>query len=457
MKRSVLACLLTLATSAAGAPSAGAAQMSLKDCVVQAIVNSPALSSGRFLVEADKADIKKKRGTTLPYLSSSLQGYEVNGAPVTVWYPLGLFQPENPSSTGTHNPEAHWAPVGMESVGITYPLLSGGSILGLNDPPPVAISRADMDQQTITNLITEAKVVFNVVTDYIYITAYHLQATTQEQMVEVATKQLEIAKAQVVVGLKLPQQVQVAQAQLDSASRGLEAARENERSFTTDLAKVIGTSDAELKLDQTPTPLTPLPPLHLFLDRVMANHPALQVQEGKVEVARQQLRVDNANFWPSANLNTSFASAQDLDYFNGSSAHPRPTAFLSYIEVVIPLYDFGQRRAAIDESKQNLLSQSETVKALDLGIRTEIAGAYNQIEQYAESASQFQSAFVKADQAADLARAQYQVGATDQLTVVSAELAALQQKVQVELTEMSERLKYAELQNLAADNWRWAP
>jgi len=455
MRSIFLFCLAVLSISAARISSAGATVLSLKECVNRAIERSPELSSGRHLIDADEAYTKRTRGTTLPYFSSELQGYEINGSPVSPWVPLGLSQPENGPSNRQGN--AHWAPVGIESVGVSYPLIYEGSIFGLNDPPAVAMARANRDQQMIANVITAQKVIFGVVTDYIYVTDYRAQVSTAQKMIDLATQQLDIVRAQMKLGLKLPQQVQVAEAQLAAANQARLTGSAGESAFSEDLANLIGQRGAEIELDGTELPLSELEPLKRILDQVMVGHPALRAQRTKVEIARQQLRVDEANFWPTATLNTNFSSAQDLEYINGGLKHPRPTALLSYLTVSIPLYDFGVRSAAINESKEDVLSQKDGIKALDLQIRSEITQAYNDIAQYAETASQFQSNFVRDNQAALLAKAQYEVGAGDMLMVTTAELAALQDKISIQLTEMAERLKYAELQNLSGGTWHWAP
>jgi hypothetical protein len=49
----------------------------------EALGQNPEPLSRQHLVEAEEAEIKKKRGTTLPYFSSELQGYEVNGNPIS--------------------------------------------------------------------------------------------------------------------------------------------------------------------------------------------------------------------------------------------------------------------------------------------------------------------------------------------------------------------------------------
>jgi outer membrane protein TolC len=344
--KAVASLLLLAAVAAATASDTLAAPLSLRECVLQAIEHSPELSSGHHLSEASNAYLKRARGSTLPYFSSQLQGYEVNGTPVSAWYPLGLFQPENGAFNAPGSQNAHWAAVGLEQIGVAFPLFFQGSIMGLNNPPVVAMARTSSDQQSIANLITEQKVIFNVVTDYVYATEYQVQAATAETMAELAKQQLAIVQAQVKLGLKLPQQIEIADSQVESANETSRAAIAGKYQFEEDLATLIGRKGSELQVENVQLPLSRLVPLNRFLDEVMPAHPALRAQQTKVELARQQLRVDEANFWPRATLFNNLSSAQDLEYFNGSRAHPRPVSFLSYLTVDIPLYDFGERRAA---------------------------------------------------------------------------------------------------------------
>jgi outer membrane protein TolC len=94
---------------------------------------------------------------------------------------------------------------------------------------------------------------------------------------------------------------------------------------------------------------------------------------------------------------------------------------------------------------------------LDLQIRSQITQAYNDIGQYLEAVSLVKTRLVTEDAAASLAKAQYNVGQGDQLAMISAQMAALQDRIAVQTTELAQRLKYAELQNLSAGTWHWAP
>jgi len=229
-----------------------AVTLTLQDCVEQAVENSPGLASGRALVAAWKADMTKKRGTTLPYFSGLLEGYMLNGNPATQWFPTGISEPGFGAIPGRN---VHWDPVGIEQIGVTYPLISEGSLMGLNDPPAVATSRAQMTEQEAENIITMEKVVFEVVTDYIYITSYREQLATQREAVERAKEQLAIVKDEERQNLKLPQDVEIAQAQLDAAEQAMQAATNNIDTYMSDLSMVVGHgSGADFDLIGQPPP-----------------------------------------------------------------------------------------------------------------------------------------------------------------------------------------------------------
>ncbi len=436
----------------------GAFCMSLRECVLSAIDNNPGLSSESHLISAYDADAIKKQATTLPYLSSQLQGYEVNGIPVTPWVPSGVFQPEN----GVGRRGAHWAPIGIESVGVTYPIAYQGSLFGLNDPPAVAAAREQVTQEKLVAMLREEKVVCDIVSDFVRAISYRQQIAIYDRIVEILHRELEIVGEQVRLGRKLPQDDEVLRGELSAFEYARSVAQENSDNFAGDLTNMVrgavkGAEDREIQIDNALPKLTPLPPLPLFLDRVMPGHPALQVQTSRSEVARQQLRVDEANRWPTASFTTSFGAAQDLDYFSGSSTHLRPTAFESYLTLTIPLYDFGGRRAAVRESRENLLAEKQIARQLELDIRSSIAQEYGEILQNAALVFKLHSQLEKDQANLDLATAQAAVDKADQMTVLSADATTLQDTLDIQAAEMSERLKYAELQNLSGGKWNWAP
>lgn len=210
-----------------------------------------------------------------------------------------------------------------------------------------------------------------------------------------------------------------------------------------------------LDLDDTKPRLPPLQPLKEFLARTLPTHPALKIQQNKVEIARQQYRVDRASLLPTVSLNTTFAGGEDLEYINGNHNHRNPTAFLAYLEVDAPLFDFGQRRAAMHESSEKISSATERTRQLELDLRKAITQNYEQIRDLDSQLALLQRDLVNATNDVHLARAQRAEGMIDALTLVESELALLYIRSNLEYDQFEERLLYAELQNLSAGAWRW--
>jgi outer membrane protein TolC len=440
------------------APVLDASSMTLKDCVLSALKNSPGVSSEHHLIRAYESDVTKKKATTLPFFSSQIQGYELNGRPVTQWVPTGLSEPGNPFGRR----DAHWAPVTVQSIGVTYPIISEGNIFGLNEAPAVSAARAQVAHEEGLEILSEQKLIFDVVLDFIYAVSYRQQVVAYDRLLELSKKQLDIGKEQVRLGRALPQSAEVLQSEIAALDSARSALEENASNFVADLVgQVEGLNEGGqvpvIQLDDALPRLAPLPALRQFLAQVMPGHPALRAEATKIVIARQQLRVDEANRWPTASITTSFAAAQDLDYFSGNRTHIRPTAFQSYLTVIIPLYDFGGRRAAVSESREKLLAEETNLRQVDRDIRSSITQAYGQILQEAAAIARLQSGLERDSENFELAKAQMSEGKTDQMNFLSAEIATVQDTLAIQQAEMSQRLRYAELQNLSGGAWHWAP
>src|SRR5271154_1994454 len=115
MKRLILSAVSIVLVTALASVAMCAPVLTLQRCIDEAIQHNPGLSAYRHLVEAAREDITVKRGSTLPYLSSNLAAYEVNGFPAAPYTTLHLVIPENGfgSAAIIHNPNAHWAPVAL--------------------------------------------------------------------------------------------------------------------------------------------------------------------------------------------------------------------------------------------------------------------------------------------------------------------------------------------------------
>lgn len=422
-----------------------AAPLTLRECIMQAIHHSPALSAARHDAQAVREAVTERQRALFPSLSAQTSAYEVNGAAASPFSALRVFDAENPPVN------AHWGPVGIESIGVTYPLIQSGSILGLNNPPEVAAARAAVDEKLAEILLVEQKVAFDTATAYLYATWYRSEVALASRILQLSQQRLEIIQYQAQLDLRLPQDVELARAQVAAAQQAADSARLNADDSVAALAGLVGRPDDDLTIETTPAPTPWLPPVKDFLAHVMPMHPALRVQQGRIEIAQQQVRVDKAALYPSVKLNLGFTGAQNLEHFQGNTL----SNFLSFIQVDIPIFDFGRRKAAIRESQERAASALDALKAIDLGLRNSISQTYSQIIDADERVTTLQTYVLKANNAAALAGAQRHEGLIDELTWVDAQLQLPAAQIALGHGQLFMQLKYAELRNLSGGIWQW--
>jgi outer membrane protein TolC len=431
---------------------AGAAVI-LEDCISQALRHSPQLEGLQHSTEAARDHIVKERSTTLPSLSSKLDGYVVNGSPVTPWSPFNVFEPgvtSAPTSRSFVTQNVHWSPLAMQSIDLVYPLFQYGSIMGLNDAPVVSSAKAALTKQQLASSLVEQKITLDVTTAFMSAVWYREKAELQKSMEELATRRLEGIQAQVAQGTKSPEQIETAKIDLEGIQNGTRATQESLGIALERLSNLTGGETGEGSvLNDTQPPSVPLPPLRQFLDNVVSSHPALRVEQAQVEIAHEHLRAVSADQLPTATLTTSFEAAEGLDYPNGGRTRRSPTAFLSYIEIKVPLFDFGGRRAATGESQESYLSEKARLKEVELDLRESIAQIYGEIEQIDELLAQARSSYLRAEQNLDAARTRSRESLTDEFAVISFQQARLSALLSLDSEQFFKRLKYAELQNLS--------
>ncbi len=437
--------IILIAILESWAAAAAAGTLSMQDCVVRAIAYSPTLAAARHEFNAALENQTEKQRALLPALGAQGGAYEVNGSAITPFSTLKVFEPGNPSG------HAHWGSVGIESIGVTYPVIENGSILGLNNPPSVDAARAVVGQEIAKILLAEQKLIFETVTEYLYGAAYRNEIPMMSSILRLSQERFEIIKYQAELGLKLPQDIDLARAEVKSAQSAEASTIMNADDSISALGRLIGQANGDIAIQIAPPPIPELPRLHEILDRVMPAHPALQVQQGQIEIAQQQLRIDKAALLPSVRLNTDFTGGQNLQFFHGGTL----SNFLSFIQVDIPIFDFGRRRAAVRRSKQVLAEQEDSLKGIDLELRDTISRTYSDIIDADQQVSVLQNEVLRATNAALLADAQRDQGIADELTVVEAHMKMQLARIKLNRGLLMSRLKYAELQNLSGGLWHW--
>src|SRR5579885_1843203 len=430
---------------------AHSSSLTLRQCIIEALRNSPAMNAGAFDTEAAREEITRKRATTLPYLRGGLDTYEVNGAPLTPFEVLNVFEPGN---GGGRN--AHWGPAAIQSLQMSVPVFQYGSILGLNHPPVVEIARTQASQQEWTNVLTQEKVVQQVATAFFTAQSFEKQAATLRELSEVLQRISDIMRQDAAYGLKLQQDLELAESQLSASEHNAVAANNNARFAIMQLLVLLGLLGDELvRLANENGPVRALPPVAELLSDIVHRHPAIRIQQHNVDIAFQQARIERANLWPTASIQTIAGAGEDLNYIDGGSRHRRPTLFMTGLQVEIPLFDFGQRRAAVRQAEAKVNSARARLKEVELELRTAIIQLYSDISGLDQQVRILQTDYLKAYNAAQLAQERRGQGAADELTYLQAESAMLVARLSLQSIALKKALKYAELTEASGGVWDW--
>jgi outer membrane protein TolC len=432
--------------------------LTLRDCIAQGLGQNPGLKSERFTLAADKENIWKAKASFLPDFTAHAEMYLLNGSPGSPWQVAGVNDfseaavttRANGKTTTTKTPlRVGWAPVGIGGFGVTYPVYEDGSILGLNNPPAVKVAKADYKKQDWTIRLTEQDVIAKVVGVFLDVTVYQQKVELDQQKVNLSKKRLEIVQEELALNLVLPQQVDMAKAQLAADQQLLLTSQQRAIDGERILAEFLGRRPTQkLRLDQSQPAIPSLPTLNDLLNRVAATHPAVEVERENVEVAQQQYRLAQTALYPSVKAGVSYTGSTAFGSENLDT-------FIAQLGVQVPIFDFGHNLAAEHAALDRVKAAQAQLEEVQLGIRESILTQLSQIHTTESSLADMERNYVLASNAVDLIKSEHEQGIANQLALVDAELGLVGAKDDLLLTQLVLRLEYAQLQRIAGGVWAW--
>src|SRR5258708_4683947 len=318
--------------------------LTLRECIAQGLGQNPGIKSERFTLAADKENIWKAKASFLPDFTAQAKLWLINGSPPGPFTVLGVNDFDNGAVNTTSGKQTSksktplrvgWAPVGTGGVGVTYPIYEDGSILGLNNPPAVKVAKADYKKQDWTIRLTEQDVIAKIVGIFLNVTVYQQKVELDQQKVNLSKKRLEIVQEELALNLVLPQQVDLAKAQLAADQQMLLTSQQRATDSERILAEFLGRRPTQkLRLDQSQPAIPSLPPLNDLLNRVAATHPAVEVERQNVEVAQQQYRLTHTALYTSVRARVSYTGSTAFGSENLDT-------FTAQLGVEVPIFDFG--------------------------------------------------------------------------------------------------------------------
>ena len=122
----------------------------------------------------------------------------------------------------------------------------------MNNPPAVKVAKADYKKQDWTIRLTEQDVIAKVVGVFLNVTVYQQKVELDQQKVNLSKQRLEIVKEELALNLVLPQQVDLAKAQLAADQQLLLTSQQRATDSERILAEFLGRPPTQkLRLDQS--------------------------------------------------------------------------------------------------------------------------------------------------------------------------------------------------------------
>jgi outer membrane protein TolC len=432
--------------------------LTLEDCINQGLGRNPALQSQRYTLTADKEAIWKVKASFLPSLSAISTFWLLTGSPegpfeilgVNEVDKVGLLINNKKSTASVQGPfRVSLAPAATGKIALEYPIYANGSIFGLNTPPAVKIAKANYTQQNWTIRLTEQEVIAKVAGVFLSTQAYEQKVDLDQQKVKLSQKRLEIMQEQLRLNLVLPQQVDLAKAELAANQQLLQTTQQRAMDSERILAEFLGREPSRpVKLDQAPPAIPNVPPLDSFLNRVTAAHPAVALQQAAIEIAQQHYHLAQLALYPTVKAGVGYGgstafTADNLDLFSAQ------------IGVTVPVFDFGSNLAAEHQAQDELKAAQVQLDQVKLEIRESILGQLSQIHTTESSLADLQRNYVSASNSVDLIASEHDQGISTQLALVDAQLGLIGVRDDLLLTQLVLRVQYAQLQQISGGVWVW--
>lgn len=473
--------------------------LTLSECVERATAASPAMAANKHDIAAAEAALRRERAAVLPFLSGALVGQTLYGEPVTPFALANVPDPEdgtNAASSGsstksettrtttttrtTRSPrgvrqtevtrttdvtrESTTTPndsrrqtrtldfptYGLAALSLQYPIFSRGSFLGLNDGPAIAYARSVLQQQRSESRITREDLVYEVSATFLTAVWSDRQFSLDREITELLGRRFSMVKEEVTLGLRIPEEAEAARRQLSSANSHADATRALREEARLRLARRIGSENPGALSLAEPKTVAPLPPLTSLFETATQDHPQIHTQELIAEQARQQYRLARSAQLPTVSLQSSYAAANDGD-------HPSRDLFIAGVRVDVPIFDFGDRRAATRQAQEKWLAEQARVDKSADDLFNAVADAYSTVHSLEFILADAERELASAEVAVKVLESKRDVQLAQPIALIDAQLTALARRQLVERTRYQHRMQLAALQRAVASQWKWAP
>jgi len=447
MRDSHAACLLGLLLIVPFAFATQERALTLHDCIVIAVGESPKLEASRFDILAAAEEIRAARAMTWPKLTGTATGEMFSGESTST------FQLVNAIDSGVGlNPrnQVNLAGIGIFGARLQYPIFSDGSIFGFNDAPAIAAKRAQKDALAWTAHLTREEVIDRITQTFLATVSARNRVPTIERRVTLLEQAGAITREELARGLLLPIDLKVVREQLNGARSLSKVIHQQAVAGSLELARLLGLPSAsDVRLVST-LPEPPEPPSAVqLLGTSLNRHPLLEVQRANIDKAKQDYRLERFRLYPSVSLTGSAHYLSDFD----QNAH----VYIGAITVSVPIFDFGSQLATMRAKRAQYFAEQARLGSVADDVTNDVVKIYEQIAALSEYILTLQGEIAKLDRDARVAASEQQQGVKPLLPSIDAELHLLAKRDDLNVLETSRLLLYAALQKATGGTWNWLP
>ena len=298
-------------------------------------------------------------------------------------------------------------------VSVSMPLFNGRLIpLLLNSYDGVELSKAAAHQLQSALLYTVAR------TYYTAASAKKMMSLVDRQVVN-AKAHAENVAGRVELGAATPLSLQRAQLNVVRAEQSKRDMMHGYRMALGGLGSLMGLdTDFDVVEPESMVPVEDGQTVEELLSRALKNRPERKVQKLSVTVADRSRTDAWMMFAPS------FAIVGRGRYnSNTSGLTPQPLTGAVMVTASIPIYDGGERYAALKESASRVRTELLKTKQLETRIGQEVRGALSDVRLKKEALTSAEDSAALARETAKSAKDFYELGLATSLDVIDADLA----------------------------------
>ena len=242
-------------------------------------------------------------------------------------------------------------------------------------------------------------------------------------------RQLEQTRQQHQVGLVAITDVQNAQANYDltvaqqvNALNELNNSIENLRQVSGRFYSSLATIDTKTFKTETPTQIG------VLLKQSEASNLNLLTMKLNQDIAREQIKLAQSGYMPTASLDASTNLNKNERYGNYSSNgaigshHSKSYSGNNYVGVSVnmPIFSGGATMSQVEQAQHNFVSYSEKLESTNRSVINQVRSSYNNISSSISSIKAYQQAVVSAESSLEATSSGYQVGTRTIVDVLNA-------------------------------------